>query len=176
MILSQPKNKNSYITTEDTHKAIMYKHSNVNKVANKLSGKLHLFASPKSDIATSHHSNYVSCLTNQNPLYQKSLSNKPTNPTIIDMAMVNIEGLVTQTHGTDKCKFLNNIIHQGKDKESIIAITETWLTSDHLDEEILQHFPNHSIIRGDRTTKKPQPNSAPSQPTPSTSNQPAAPS
>ena len=56
-------------------------------------------------------------------------------------------------------------------KLAVLAITESWLNSEHLDAEIVKHFPTFDIIRADRLTSK-APNPAPQQATPLSSSSP----
>ena len=68
----------------------------------------------------------------------------------VDLSLINMRGLITET-GYNKSQILSDTIAMSN-KEHIIAITESHLTTEHGDEEILASFPNYTLHRADRDT------------------------
>ena len=100
---------------------------------------------PKSELATMHLLSLPesSASTNKNENSKQSL---------IFFDLVNIRGLLTKKSSlsmSNKCPFLYDLV-DAKCGSHIIAITETWLTKNHYDAEILKTFTNYNLSRADR--------------------------
>ena len=68
----------------------------------------------------------------------------------VNLYLWNGRGLIT-INGNNRSQFLADFINPSSN--NIVALTETHLTPNHLDEEILTYFKNYSIQRTDRDTE-----------------------
>ena len=87
--------------------------------------------------------------TNNSHYYNAKLIEPDLQASEIDLSLINLRGLITET-GLNKSKPLSDSVSLSNNKEHIIVVTETHLTTDHGNEEILVHFPNYTIDRLDR--------------------------
>ena len=73
---------------------------------------------------------------------------KQSQPDHVDLFLWNARGLIT-TNGKNKSQSLADYCSK---KQNIIAVTESHLTPNHFDEEILTHLKGYSLHRTDRDT------------------------
>ena len=81
------------------------------------------------------------------PNYRFNVSLKQPNLKSTDFYLWNARGLIT-TNGNNRSQALADFMHPNTLK--MIALTETHLTSDHLDEEITSKFQGYTLHRSDR--------------------------
>ena len=77
-----------------------------------------------------------------------SITNTTATQTQVKFSLLNAQGLIT-SGGRNKSKTVSDIILDPL-SQHIIAITETFLTKEVEDAEVLRHFPLYTILRGDR--------------------------
>ena len=96
-------------------------------------GKIaYYYAVPVSEAAKTHHQDFA------------AIHNQP------DFHLANIQGLISNR--LNKNRTLNTVT-TSQNSSKIIALTETHLTPQHYNAEILKSFPNYNIIRTDRDTE-----------------------
>ena len=74
-----------------------------------------------------------------------------TAQTQVKFSLLNTQGLIT-TRGRNKSKTISDLILDPT-SQHIIALTETFLTKDVEDAEVLNYFPSYTLNRGDRDTE-----------------------
>jgi len=82
--------------------------------------------------------------------YQSYYNVKLKDNKQIELNLLNTQGLITRS-GNNKSRFIYDLTSH-TNCETILALTETHLTSGHLDEEILSHFKDYTLLRADRDT------------------------
>ena len=91
--------------------------------------------------------------TSSLPESPTSISNNGNSKqSLISFDLVNIRGLLTKKTSSsisNKCPFLYDSV-DAQLGNHILAITETWLTKNHYDAEILKTFKNYNLLRADR--------------------------